>query len=217
MTRLRLLSQPALLLLLVSTPATGQITVGLRAGASTSELAVTGIHIDDQDPHEGYAMGASVGVPLSSRLGIEIAATYIQRGSTATLLQVGDVDHRIQYLRLAALGKATAPLAGPFSLHVVGGPAVALEISCERETRFALQPIILSMKCNDPESNIKTKPIDLGLVGGGGFQFAPSDRIRLSMELLYTHGIRSILESTLDYTAANRSLEVHAGLDVPIG
>ncbi len=217
MTRLLLLAQPAMLLLLVSTSTAEQITVGLRAGASMSDLAVTGIVIDDQDPRRGYTVGAAFSVPLSQFLGFRIGAAYIQRGSTSTLLQLGEVDHRIHYLRFSALGRATAPLPGPLSLYVVGGPAVALETSCERETRLALQPVTILIGCDDPESGAKTKPIDFGLVGGGGLQFAPSDRIRLSVEVLYTRGIRSILESAQDYTAQNRSLEIHAGVDLPIG
>ena len=217
MTRLRLLSQPVVLVLLAGTPVVGQTTAGLRAGASMSELAITGLHVDDQQPRVGYSLGASLGVPLSPRFGFALGAAYIQRGSTATLLQLGDVDHRIQYLRFSTLIRATVPLMGPLSLHVLGGPAIALETSCERETTLALQPVVFLIDCNDPESDTKTMGLDFGLAGGAGFGFALKGGITLSLELLYDHGIRTILESEQEAMASNRSAEVQVGLDFPIG
>jgi len=217
MTRLRLIAQPVLLVLLTGTPAEAQISVGIRAGASMSEVMVTGLHIDDQAPRREYMLGASVGVPLSPHFGFEFGGAYIQRGSTSTLLQLGDVDLRIQYLRITGLAKATAPLPGPFTVHVLGGPALALETSCERDTTLALQPIVIFVECDDPASNAVTGLFDFSLVGGGGFRFAPSGRFALSVNLLYSHGMRSFLEPDQGYTAKNRALELQAGIDFPIG
>lgn len=217
MTRLRLIAQPVLLVLLTVTPTEAQITFGIRAGASMSEVEVTGLHIDEQTPRREYMLGASVGVPLSSRLGVEFRGAYIQRGSTSTLLQLGDVDLRIQYLRIAGLARATAPLAGPLSVHVLGGPAIALETSCQRDTTLALQPMVLSVECDDPESNAVTGLFDFGVIGGGGIRFAPPGRIMLTVDLLYSYGTRSFLEPDQDYTAKNRALELQAGIDFSIG
>lgn len=216
MTRFRLVAQPALLVLLTGTPVAAQITVGIRAGASMSEVVVTGLHIDDQAPRREYMLGASVGVPLSPHLGIEFGGSYIQRGSTSTLLQLGDVDLRIQYLRLTALARATAPLPGPLSLHVLGGAATAVETSCERDTMLALQPIVISIECDDPAGNAVTGLFDFGLVGGAGLRFAPAGRIVLSVDVLYSHGIGSFLEPDQDYTAENRAIELQAGIGFPI-
>ncbi len=217
MTRLRLLAQPVLLVLLTGTPAEAQITVGIRAGASMSEVEVTGLHIDDQAPRREYLVGASVGVPLSPRFGFEFGGTYIQRGSTSTLLQLGDVDLRIQYLRITGLARATAPLAGPLSVHVLGGPALALETSCERDTTLVLQPIVISVECDDPASNAVTGLFDLGVIGGGGFRLATPGRLTLTVDLLYSYGTRSFLEPDQDYTAKNRALELQAGIDFSVG
>ncbi len=217
MTRLRLIAQPVLLVLLTGVPTEAQITVGIRAGASMSEVKVTGLHIDDQAPRREYLVGASVGVPLSAHFGFEFGGAYIQRGSTSTLLQLGDVDLRIQYLRVTGLARATAPLAGPLSVHVLGGPALALETSCERDTTLALQPIVISVECDDPESNAVTGLFDFGVIGGGGFRFAAPGRITLTVDLLYSYGTSSFLEPDQDYTAENRALELQAGIDFRIG
>lgn len=217
MTRFRLVAQPVLLFLLTGTPVAGQITVGIRAGASMSEVVVTGLHIDDQAPRREYMVGASVGLPLSPHLGIEFGGSYIQRGSTSTLLQLGDVDLRIQYLRLTGLARAAVPLAGPLSMHVLGGPAIAVETSCERDTTLALQPIVISIECDDPAGNAVTGPFDFGLMGGAGLRFAPTGRTVLSVDVLYTHGIGSFLEPDQDYTAENRAIELQVGIGFAIG
>lgn len=209
----------ALFLLLAIAPASAQVTLGLRAGASASTITLTDFHIDSQEWRRGIQLGLSVAVPLRGMVSVALGADYLQRGSTGTLLQVGDVEHRSEYLQFSTLGSVSMPLAGsPLSLHLLAGPAAALELSCERETQLALQPVTLLTDCDDPMSATSTRALDLGLLGGLGARLAPTGgTVALSLEVIYSHGLRSILESERDTTAKNRAMTIRAGLDLSIG
>ena len=157
----------AALPVLASPGAAAQVTLGIGVGASSSELIVTGLAIDSQEPRRGPALSLSAAVPLSRRFGVEFAAGHIRRGSTSTLLQLGDVDYRIQYLQFSALGKASVPVIGErLSVHLLAGPALRLETSCEREARLVLQPITYLVECDAPEADSKTAAVDYAVLGG---------------------------------------------------
>ena len=209
----------ALFLLLAIAPASAQVTLGLRAGASASTITLTEFHIDSQESRRGIQLGLSVAVPLRGMVGIALGADYLQRGSTGTLLQVGDVEHRSEYLQFSTLGSVSVPLAGSLlSLHLLAGPAAAYELSCERKTELALQPVTLLTDCDDPMSATSTRALDLGLLGGLGARLAPTGgTVALSLEVIYSHGLRSILEGERDTTAKNRAMTIRAGLDLSIG
>ncbi len=209
----------ALFLLLAITPASAQVTLGLRAGASASTIALTDFYIDSQESRRGIQLGLSAAVPVSGMVSVALGADYLQRGSTATLLQLGDIEHTSEYLQFSALGSVSVPLAGsPLSLQLLAGPAAAWELSCERRTEFAVQPVTLLTDCDDPMSATSTRALDVGLLGGLGARLSPAGRtVALSLEVIYSHGLRSILESERDTTAKNRAMTVQAGLDFSIG
>lgn len=198
--------------------AAAQVTLGIGVGASSSELIVTGLAVDSQEPRRGPALSLSVAVPLSERVGIEFGTGYIQRGSTSTLLQLGDVDYRIQYLQFSALGKASAPVIGRrLSVHLLAGPALRLETSCEREARLVLQPVTFLVECDAPEADSRTAAIDYAVLGGVGARLATTSRLGFRVDFVYSRGLRSFFENETETTAKNRALTLQAGLDFRIG
>ena len=96
MKRLRTVVHLVALLILGVTPVSAQVALRIRAGASASEFAVNGLEIDAQESRRGIRLGISVAVPLTSAVGVVVGADYLERGSTATPLQLGDVEHRIK-------------------------------------------------------------------------------------------------------------------------
>ena len=208
----------AALPVLASPGAAAQVTLGIGVGASSSELIVTGLAIDSQEPRRGPALSLSAAVPLSRRFGVEFAAGHIRRGSTSTLLQLGDVDYRIQYLQFSALGKASVPVIGErLSVHLLAGPALRLETSCEREARLVLQPITYLVECDAPEADSKTAAVDYAVLGGVGARLATTSRLGFRVDFIYSRGLRSFFESATETTARNRAITLQAGLDFPIG
>ena len=208
----------AALPVLASPGAAAQVTLGIGVGASSSELIVTGLAIDSQEPRRGPALSLSAAVPLSRRFGVEFAAGHIRRGSTSTLLQLGDVDYRIQYLQFSALGKASVPVIGErLSVHLLAGPALRLETSCEREARLVLQPITFLVECDAPEADSRTAAVDYAILGGVGARLATTSRLGFRLDFIYSRGLRSFFENETETTAKNRALTLQAGLDYRIG
>ena len=209
---------PAAVLLGFAAPSlTAQVALGVRAGTSLSEFVVTGVVVEEEEARRGIMLGLTAAVPVNGRLGVEFGVSYVQRGATSTLANV-NVDVWPNYLRASMLGTATAPVSGEtLALRLLGGPALAVETSCKQETRFVLQPIVVLLECDDPESNPKTTTFDFGLVGGAGVRFAPATRVSLTLDLLYSYGLRSILDTELAQTAENRAFTLQAGLDFPVG
>jgi len=203
---------------LASPSAAAQVTLGIGVGASSSELIVTGLAVDSQEPRRGPALSLSVAVPLSERVGIEFGAGYIRRGPTSTLLQLGDVAYRIQYLQFSALGKASAPVIGRrLSVHLLAGPALRLETSCEREARLVLQPVTFLVECDAPEADSRTAAVDYAVLGGVGARLATTSRLGFRLDFIYSRGLRSFFENETETTAKNRALTLQAGLDFRIG
>lgn len=209
---------PAAVVLGLAAPSlTAQTALGVRAGMSLSEFVVTGVVIEEENARRGVTVGLTAAVPVSGRLGVEFGVSYVQRGSSSTLANV-NVDYWPNYLQASMLGTATVPALGEaLALRVLAGPTLARETSCKQETRFVLQPIVVLLECDDPESNPKTTTFDFGLIGGAGVRFAPAARASVTMDLLYSYGLRSILDTELAQTAENRAFTLQAGLDFPIG
>lgn len=203
---------------LAAGPASGQVTLGVSAGRSMSELVVTGARIQGEQSRKGLTAGAWLTLPLPGLLGLRLEASYVQRGATWSDPLLGDVSALVDYVQLSALGRVSVPVvASRVSLHLLAGPAVARETSCEVEVKYVLQPITLSGKCTDEETYNPTHAIDVGVVAGVGAQLAVTEGMGLSLELLYIYGLRSVYAGEFERTVHNRALTVQAGLVFPIG
>ena len=209
---------PALLVLHATTPLAGQVTLAFKAGAGMSRIAFTGVELNEVEPRSGMTVGASLTVPVAPRIGIEFWGAFTQRGATVTISQLGELSYRLNYVQLSALGRATVPVnAERVSVHLFAGPAVGLETSCTGTFTSALQPIELADECDSDQLNTPSTSLDFGVVGGAGTHFALADRVGLSLDFLYTLGLRSTYAGELDRTARNRDMTVQAGLVLPIG
>ncbi len=181
-------------------------------------VSLTGIEVLGEEPRKGLAAGASATLPLSRSLGLRLEGSYVQRGATWSDGKVGDVSALVDYVQLSALGRVSIPLVGSrISLHLLAGPAVAREMSCEVKVEYALQPITLAGKCTDEETYNPTHAIDVAVVAGAGVQVGLAGWTALSLDFLYGYGLRSIYAGELDRTVHNRAMTIQGGLVFPIG
>ena len=88
---------------------------------------------------------------------------------------------------------------------------------CQVEVEYALQPITLAGKCTDEQTYNPTHATDVGVVGGAGAQLVVMGGTALSLDFLYSYGLRSIYAGELERTVHNRAMTVQAGLVFPIG
>ncbi len=218
MTRFRTVFLGTLFAGLATGPAAGQVTLGVKAGASLSDLIFTGIEIDEREARRGVVAGASLTLPLSEPLGLRIEGSFVQRGATLTFLQLGDVEYTIDYVQFSVLGRARLPLgSSPSFLYLLAGPVIAWETSCEATVTIVLPQITETSTCDDERLATPSKPVDFAVAGGAGVQVAVTGRVGLSLDIVYTHGVRSIYAGELDRTSHNRAVTVQAGAVFPAG
>ena len=218
MTRLRILSFAALLTGPATNPVAGQVDLDARVGVSLSDLEVSGVGINSQEGRRGIVASASLTLPVSGPFAVRFAGSYLQKGATFSLIQIGDVSLSLDYLQLAALARASLPLGvARGSLYLLAGPAIARETSCRVRIVSPLQPIIRSGTCTDEELRTPTKAVDFAVSGGAGVRLAVTGRVGLSLEFLYTRGLRSIYGGELGWTGHNRAMTLEAGVTFPAG
>lgn len=218
MTHIKTLTVTALAMGLAASPAAGQFTFGVNAGASLSDLTVSGVGINSQEGRRGILAGASLTLPVSGPLGLRLEGSYLQRGATFSLVQIGDVALSLDYVQVAALGRASLPLGGSrSSLYLLAGPVIAWETSCEVTITPVLQPIVQMGGCDEEALKTPTKNVDFAVSGGAGILLSLTGGMGLSLDVLYTHGLRSIYDGELGWTGHNRAVSVQAGLVFSVG
>ena len=202
----------------VAGPAAGQATLGVKAGASMSDLVFAGIEINDREARRGLVAGAALTLPVRGRFGLQVEGSIAQRGATLTFIQLGDASYALDYVQLSALGRASLPLGDSrSSLYLLAGPVIAWETSCEVAVTLVLDRSTETTTCDDERLMTPSKSVDFAVAAGAGAQMAVTGWMALSLELLHTYGVRSIYAGELDRTSHNRATTVQAGLIFPIG
>ena len=208
----------ALLAALAASPVTGQVTLFVHAGASLSDLAVSGVGVNGQEGRRGWTGGASLAVPGPGPFALQLEGSYLQKGATFSLVQLGDVELSLDYVQVAALARASFPLGGSrSSVYLLAGPAIARETGCHVTITLALQPITQMGDCDDEVVRTLTKTVDFAVSGGAGVLLAVTAGMGMSLEFRYTRGLRSMYDGELDWTGYNRAMVVRAGLAFSIG
>jgi len=197
-------------LLVLGTPATAQdVRLGVRAGptfgflndsalpfvsAGGDATANTNVRLD------GHA-GLFAVVPVGGSFGLQTELLYVRKG--AHFSRRGDADYRVEqyqlgYLQGAVLGRRDSGLPGPLHLHAVGGFTLErlLHGTADREIQTVLA---VFRETVDLAGRDLVRRWDVGLLFGMGVGYALGEAGRLTLEVRYNRGLRSI------FTSATRS------------
>ena len=205
-------------LLLAAAPVAGQTRLGVTGGLNLASVDVsTGdIFVPDFESVARISIGGLVTVPISGNLGFQLAGSYSQKGGkwdvSAPDLSA-NVTLKTDYFEVAGLGRVRLPLSGDrISAHLLAGPALALEISCEAigEATFEGTRVNTTQDC-DEEGALERSKFDMALAGGGGIEFGLSDSLGLSFDALYTLGLLDIDKAERD-SLKHRVLTLRVGL-----
>lgn len=191
----------------------------------------------------GVAIRASAVLPLTDLLGLQIGAAYVHKGMSSQArggdfarfiageqppeLQNGYFESTVDmgYLEFPALLRISPQLEGPLSPYVTAGPALSFALNCSVSSSISLSytdPVTgenvrygesESEECEEDEY----KTFDFVVKAGAGLAFALSPSLSLTLDLMYNHGLMSIIEddeNTPD--AKNRTFAIMVGLAVPI-
>ena len=156
------------------------------------------------------AIGASVGISMSERWGLHLGAGYSQKGFSISAFGA-DATTSIDYLELTALAGIPFSVSERASLHLLAGPALAFQLSCQVSATFLGEE--LDGDCGDDGP----KAMDLGLVGGARLEFGVSDKMGVSVGALYNFGLLNMDDSSSDETVKNRVMSLQAGIVYSIG
>jgi hypothetical protein len=199
----------------LAAPLAGQSMLTLRVGANVATLgggAVgqgIGSGESSTESQAGLNLGASLLIPISDNIGIQLGGAYSAKGAETDL---GDISAsvKLNYIEVPALVKMKILSAGSASAHVLLGPALAFLATCS--TKASQFGATISLDCD--ESDIPVKSVDFGAMGGFGVDMEVSDALTLVLDLFYNFGLASIATDGAD--VKNRAFTIQAGVGFPI-
>lgn len=207
-------------LLLVPGPtASAQTTFSLLGGVNIASLDVSALDIiEDTVALRRMSVGLALSLPVGGALGLQIGASMAQKGGSVFLRDRNGSNEshiRANYFEVTALGRLGIPLLGSFvSAHLVGGPALGIETSCDVVFYFDRGggDAEESSDCSDDRDRN-----DYGLAAGGGVDIWLSGMLGISLGVLYTRGLADL--DTTEHTSGNRTrtLTLRGGLVLSLG
>ena len=213
------------------------LLVSLCLGPGTSVRAQTtvsftgGINMTSLDLDTGNALvpnlqsvtrlsfGIAATIPASDQFGIQLGGSYSQKGGSLRVVEQGATimsDIEMDYIELTMLAKLALSPGERVSPHLLVGPALALQSSCQVAVSARQGSASFDSSSNCDGFDLDTKDYDLGLAAGGGLDIGLTDQVDARLGLLYTLGLSDISEDGGD-TLKHRALTIRAGLAFPIG
>lgn len=224
-------------------PASAQTTLSLMGGINFTSVDSENVPLPpNYDSAKRLFTGVAATVPIAGSFRIRLGASLSQKGNLYALDRTVsddpnyfgpvepylDLHLKMGYVEFTALASLASPVSGgPVTVQVLAGPAVGLLASCKAtRTEYAESrpSTTMTVSCPD-EAQIAT--LDLGLAAGAGLNVELTDRLGVTADLLYTHGLRDAgdvwvvsdpgdINRELDLSAKHRTLTLNAGLTYSI-
>lgn len=180
---------------------------GIKGGVNVSDLH-TDSSADPEDSRTGMAAGAWVGFPMSEMFSIQPEALFMMKGDQGRDV-VGDtevsVTDKVDFVQIPVLAKVG--LAPRAAVHptLYAGPALGIttssKVSAKAETVDSSAEIVTDVKDD-------TKPIEMGVVFGGGLDFPVGESQKLGVEARYDMGLTNINDTSDSADTRTRTFSV---------
>lgn len=205
--------------LLPSNPAAAQATLALTVGANRASVGVD----RDGDAFNTLSItrqsiGLAASVPVSAKLGLQLDASYAGKGYTERYNSpvVSRSTLKLAYLEARVMGKVQLLDSGSGAkFHLLLGPAVATETSCQRLAEADLSGETVETRVPCPAGS--TSSLDFGLAAGAWMEMWVSDRFGLLLSGFLSRGIQDIDAASDKVTMKNRGTSLHAGVLFSVG
>lgn len=193
--------------LAIAAPASAQAVLGFHGGANFTRFGGSNL-----DRDTGLNVGASILWPLSESFGLQIEASYSEKGTSG---RNGPLRAKISldYIDIPVLLRYALPLSGPVGVHLYGGTAISFEVDCSISA--SLGEIMVSSDCETNDLDFTTQTIDFGMMTGAGIDYTLSSGINLVVDALWNFGVNNVAEDFL--RARNRTFTVRTGVGIPLG
>ena len=182
---------------------------GAKAGPTFATLR---FDPDDEElPHRrriGADGGGFVVLPLGSRAGLQLEGLFTSRGAKATDPEDEEITSTIllQYFELPALLRVNGPRIGGGSLHVFGGPYLAMRLSAKREASVFVSGQTTGVR-EDMSEEIER--FDVGVTIGAGLDVGR----RVVIDGRYSQGLKKVNSDTADgFGIWNRAITFMGGV-----
>ena len=158
----------------------------------------------------GLSVGAFLNVRVSNQLSIQSEAHFVEKSPT---LRLFDILMRLNtsYLEIPVLAKWRISPYGNYPLSFFAGGAIALNLSATLPKNSGYVPILSNYDFKD-----SVKEFDFGLVVGGELEIGAGSG-NLLIDVRYTHGLKSIIQSSFYDDTKNRTFFVLIGYALPLG
>ncbi len=201
--------------------ASGQISLGVRVGATLSDISVDSDGIEPEfDSRTGFSLGAYLDLPLSGNLFFQPGIGLAQKGAKLTEEEQGEeisLGINLDYVEMPLLFRYAFSTTGALGVHLLAGPALAFESSCT--VKLEADGLDIEADCDqagDEDIEVDTESFDFGAMFGGGVSF-PLGGVRGTLEALYNVGLKNVAGGDDSDTSKNRAFYLMAGLRIPIG
>jgi len=179
-----------------TTPAEAQLSAGVSAGASLSEMG--GGLITSTKSDWGVLLGGYGRYRFVSNLALQLEANFVQKGGRGTV-EEGDVDFDLDYVEIPLTAQLVVGLGSAWDWNLYGGIALAFRTTCD-----------ISLGSGDPASCDQVAPTwsfadtEWSVPFGTSFTRRFS-RSALTADFRYSYGLSAAIEN-LDLK--NRSWEL---------
>jgi len=193
------------------TPVEAQLTIGAKGGLSIARF--TGSSLDRSE----WARGITGGVFLTSRLAEELSfqaeVMYVRKGAAISFTH-GSMPRsgtlRLDYLEVPVLLRVDWPQQRLASLHLIGGPAIAIGLKCSFDDDDSV-----SVACASGGLPLGTHTLDGGMLAGAGLDL-DLDGARIVTEVRFAFGLMTI-DADQDIGRTNEAFTLVMGIAVPVG
>lgn len=211
----------ALLFIVAAEPTAAQMKLGIRAGATISDLSIDTEGVGpDLDSRSGLALGAYLDIPLSGGLYFQPGIGLAQKGAKLSDTVEGEeisLGINLDYIEVPLLFRYAFPTSGSLGVHLLAGPALSFESGCGLAIEG--EGVSIDIDCDqgaEEDFEVDTESFDFGAMFGGGITF-PLGGVTGTLEALYNLGLANIAGGEGEDTSKNRAFYLTAGIQIPIG
>ena len=192
----------------------GQTIIGVRGGLTSAK--VTGNDLTDATRRSGFAIGGFVALGVGDAIGLDIGATYTQKG-VAALDGGTELKIDLDYVEFPLLARVSLPTVGRVSPRLSIGPVLAFEVGCE--VAATQVELTITVDCDDPglDGDLDTTSFDLGALVGAGASIRLGGRARFSLDVMYNDGLKSIVPDEVQDPNKNQTFMVTGSFSLMFG
>lgn len=184
-----------LFLLVCSSPASAQITYGVKAGVSLTDVSFSDGPEVSSNGRYGPLIGVFATVPVWGRVSVQPEAIYSVKGASLEAFDL-ETDYIVDYLEIPVLLRFPVMRR----VHVFGGPSFAYRLRARSRIEFG-------GSTEEVDITDDVERFDLAIAGGAGVEYG-----RWIVDGRVTYGLSDTdADTSDDVKVRNRAFSISAG------